>query len=103
MTTFSRISDLPVEIEAVAVAGLAADVSAGFHRQTTVISMAGGGEEGLGEDVAYDGEDHDALQAWQERPDLTGTFPIESFCDLDESLDLLPGAPVREVSRRYRT
>ena len=102
MTTFSRIADLPVEIESVAIEGLDADVSAGFHRQTTVISMGGAGEMGLGEDVAYDGEDHDALQAWQELPDLTGSFTIESFCDLVESLDLFPGEPVREVSRRYR-
>jgi len=64
--------------------------------------MAGGGFTGLGEDVTYDGEDHDALQAWEELPDLTGSFTIGSFCDLVESLELFPTEPVREVSRRYR-
>ena len=103
MSTFARIADLPVEIEAVSLEGLGEDVSAGFHRQTTVISMAGGDQVGLGEDVTYDGEDHDALQAWPELPDLTGSFTIESFCDLVESVDLFPAEPVREVSRRYRT
>lgn len=103
MSTFAQLADLPVEIGSVSLEGLDADVSTGFRRQTTVISMGGAGETGIGEDVTYDGEDHDALQAWQELPDLTGSFTIESFCDLVESLDLFPAGPVREVSRRYRT
>lgn len=103
MSTFARLADLPVEIESVELEGLAADVSTGFLRQTTVISMSGGGFTGLGEDVTYDGEDHDALQAWGALPELTGSFTIGSFCDLVESVDLFPEEPVREVSRRYRT
>ena len=103
MSTFALLADLPLEVESVTLEGLAADVSTGFRRQTTIISMSGGGFTGLGEDVTYDGEDHDALQAWEELPDLTGSFTIESFCDLVESLDLFPAEPVRDVSRRYRT
>ena len=103
MSTFAKLGDLALEIDEVRLEGLAADVSTGFHRQTTLIEMTGAGHTGLGEDVTYDGEDHDALQAWGELPGMAGSYTLESFCDLVESLDLFPGEPVREVSRRYRT
>ena len=57
MATYDLLRDLPVEIESYSLEGLVLDVSSGFTRHTTVISLAGGGEEGVGEDVTYDGDD----------------------------------------------
>ena len=39
--------------------GLLANVSSDFERKSTLIACAGGGEEGIGEDVIYDAEDHE--------------------------------------------
>jgi hypothetical protein len=58
-----RLADLPLTIEGYALERLERDVSSAFTRVSTAIRMHGGGEEGVGEDVTYDAEDHDALQA----------------------------------------
>lgn len=103
MSTFDRIADLPLVVEGYDLAFLGQDVSSGFHRKTTIITLRGAGETGIGEDVSYDAEDHDAAQAAGTYLDLAGTWTIASFCDRVESLDLFPVPPVREVSRAYRT
>lgn len=105
MGTYDLLADLPLVVESYALEGLARDVSSGFRRQTTVIRLQGGGEEGVGEDVVYDGEDHDALQAAGPYLDLaTGDeTTLGEFCARIDALDLFPVEPVRgEVSRLYR-
>ena len=64
MSTYDLIADLPLQIDELRARGaVEADVSSGFpRRSTTVIRLRGGGHEGLGEDVTYDADDHDALQ-----------------------------------------
>jgi L-alanine-DL-glutamate epimerase-like enolase superfamily enzyme len=99
--TFDRIAELPIEIESYELEGL--DFKVGdFERLTTVIHMRGGGEEGVGEDVVYDGLDHVALQAAGAVHDLTGPSTIGELCELTGGLDLFPEEPQRDVSRRYR-
>lgn len=105
MGTYDLLADLPLIVESYALDGLARDVSSGFRRQTTVIRLQGDGEEGVGEDVVYDGEDHDALQ--QAGPYLelatNGETTLGDFCERIDALDLFPVEPVRgEVSRLYR-
>ena len=104
MSTFDSLADLPVEVDGYALEGLRAEVSSGFERLSTVVHLAGGGLEGVGEDVVYDAEDHVALQ--QAGPvhasALSGRFALGEFCELVDSLDLFPVAPKREVSRLYR-
>ena len=81
------------------------DVSSGFRRQTTVIHLQGGGEEGVGEDVVYDGEDHDDAAGGGpvSRPRDRRRSTLGDFCARVDALDLFPVAPVRgEVSRLYR-
>ncbi len=104
MATYDLLAELPLEIDAYALEGLTRDVSSGFTRRSTVIHLHGGGEEGLGEDVVYDGEDHDAVQAAGPVHDLTGPRTLGEFCTLTEELDLFPTKePERgEVSRLYR-
>jgi L-alanine-DL-glutamate epimerase-like enolase superfamily enzyme len=103
MGTFDLLASLPLVVESYALEGLVMDVSSGFRRQTTVIHLRGGGEEGVGEDVVYDGEDHDHLQNAGPRLDLTGPRTLGDFCARVDALDLFPVEPVRgEVSRLYR-
>jgi L-alanine-DL-glutamate epimerase-like enolase superfamily enzyme len=103
MATYDLLADLPLVVESYALEGLARDVSSGFHRQTTVIHLHGGGEEGIGEDVVYDGADHDHLQAAGAYVELAGETTLGDFCARIDALDLFPVEPVRgEVSRLYR-
>src|SRR4051795_10858907 len=97
-----RLADLPLRIEGYALERLQRDVSSAFTRVSTVIRMHGDGQEGLGEDVTYDAEDHDALQAAGAVLPLAGEWTLGSFCDHVEGLELWPAPPRREPSRLYR-
>ncbi|WP_230316260.1 hypothetical protein [Conexibacter sp. W3-3-2] len=102
MATWDRIKDLPLTIEEYALERLQRDVSTGFLRVTTVIRLQGGGHDGVGEDVSYEAEDQDALQAAGPVLPLAGTWTLESFCDHLATLDLWPEPPRHEASRLYR-
>src|SRR6478672_10550023 len=52
--TFDLLADLPLEVEGYTLEGLKAEVSSGFERLSTIVHLAGGGTEGIGEDVVYD-------------------------------------------------
>ena len=102
MTSFDKLAELPLTIDSHELSGQQADVSSGFLRMTTTINFSGGGEVGGGEDVTYDNEDHEALQAWGAPLDLAGEWTLGSFCEALEALDLFPQPPLREISRNYR-
>jgi hypothetical protein len=97
-----RLADLPLRIEGYALEGLSRDVSSAFTRVSTVIRMRGAGQEGVGEDVTYDAEDHEILQAAGAVLPLAGKWTLRSFCDHVEALELWPTPPQREQSRPYR-
>jgi hypothetical protein len=103
MGTYDLLADLPLVVESYSLEALELDVSSGFRRQTTVVHLQGGGAEGIGEDVVYDGEDQDNLQAAGAYLDLAGETTLGDFCARTDALDLFPVEPVRgEVSRLYR-
>jgi hypothetical protein len=102
MATFDKLTDLPLSIDGYRLEGLRAEVSSGFERLTTVVHLEGGGHEGVGEDVVYDGEDHVAFQEAGPTLPLPGSYTLGEFCDLIDSLDLFPAEPNRDVSRLYR-
>ena len=110
---YDRISDLPVAITGFDLARHEMDTSAGSTRVTTVVELQGDGavgrgdsEVGRGEDVTYDTEDHDRLQAahadglldWG----LGGEYTLDEFSALLDERDLFPEPPERETSRQYR-
>ena len=97
-----RLVDLPLRVEGYALEGLSRDVSSAFTRVSTVIRMRGAGEEGAGEEVTYDAEDHEILQAAGAVLPLAGKWTLRSFCDHVEALELWPAPPQREQSRLYR-
>ena len=103
MSDWDVVKDLAVRIEDYVLERLEEDVSSDFTRVTTVIRMTGGGQEGIGEDVVYDAEDHDAaLEAGPILP-LLGEWTLEGLANHLAGLDLFPGKePERDVSRLYR-
>ena len=93
MATFDLLADLPLEVDGYRLEGLRAEVSSGFERRTTVVHLTGGGAEGVGEDVVYQNEDHEALQNAGAVHDLSGRYALGEFCELIDSLDLFPVEP----------
>jgi hypothetical protein len=99
---YDRIESLPLVVDSIALDPLQRDVSSAFTRRSTVVRLRGGGEEGIGEDVTYNVEDHEALDAAGPDPALEGEHTVESFSRLVESLDLFPEEPRMAASRHYR-
>jgi hypothetical protein len=103
MTDWDVVKDLELRIDDYVLERLEEDVSSDFTRVSTVIRMSGGGEEGIGEDVVYDAEDHDAAQDAGPVLPITGHWTLEGLSNHLAGLDLFPGKePERDVSRLYR-
>jgi L-alanine-DL-glutamate epimerase-like enolase superfamily enzyme len=99
---YEAIAELPLEIESYTLERLEQPVSSEFTRVTSVIRLRGRSEEGIGEDVVYDAEDHDLqLQRGPLLP-LGGTHTVDDFSRILEEVDLFPAPPKREVSHLYR-
>ncbi len=103
MSTWEQLAGLEIEIDGYELEGLEVAYSEDFVRYTTLITLRGGGEEGVGEDVVYDGIDHVNFQAAGGSLPLAGSWTLGSFAERLAELDTFPEPPVREVSRRYRT
>src|SRR6266540_2851749 len=91
MRSFAKLAELPLSVERYALDGLQEDVSSGFTRRTTVVRLFGAGEEGIGEDVTYDGDEQASFQEAGAVHDLAGPHTLESFSALVGTLDLFPG------------
>jgi hypothetical protein len=102
VSTWDALKDVPVLIDSYSLEGFEQQYTPEFSRMTTVIHLHGGGEEGLGEDVIYEGLDHVSLQAAGPVLDLAGSHTLGSLAERLDSLDLFPDPPVRDVSRLYR-
>ena len=90
MTEFEKIADLPLEIESHALEGLATEITSEFTRRTTVIRLVGGGEEGIGEDVTYDGDAQLAFQEAGAALPLAGRYTLATFSERLDQVELFP-------------
>ena len=103
MSTYERVAELPLTIDDYALEGLSATVSSGFERLTTVIRLRGAGEEGIGEDVTYEGSLQLAQQEHGPTLPLAGEWTFDGFSEHLARTDLFPaGPPDRDVYRNYR-
>lgn len=102
VSTWDQLASLPVAVEGYELEGRELAFTEEFVRYTTLIRLRGGGEEGVGEDVVYDGIDHASFQATSGTLPLAGSWTLGTFSDRLAELDLFPDPPVRDVSRRYR-
>jgi hypothetical protein len=96
--TYDFVKDLPLRIHTYELEKLVQDVSSNFTRVTTVVRLQGDGEEGVGEDVTYDGSLHDAF------PDLelAGAWTIDSLSQELDRHDLFTRAPDQHAFLDYR-
>jgi hypothetical protein len=102
MALYDRVADLSLEIESYELAGLEAAVSSQFTRRTTVVALSGGGHEGVGEDVTYDGDDQESLQREGPTLPLAGSHTLDGFSQLLDRLSLWPSGPGLDQFRTYR-
>ncbi len=99
---YGRLAGLDLVVEGFSLEPLEKRVVSGFVRRTTVVRLAGGGEVGLGEELAYDGPDQQRFQESGTRLDLAGRFDLAGFSDLLDELDLMTGEPGQPAYREYR-
>ena len=85
--TYARFARLHLEVDGYALERYEKPVTRGFTRVTTLVRLAGGGEEGLGEDVTWIAEHHDREQAAGPVLPLVGSWTLESFSDALEMPD----------------
>jgi hypothetical protein len=102
VSTWEQLASLPLEIDRYDLEGRELAFSEEFVRYTTLITLRGGGEEGVGEDVVYDGLDHVSFQGAGATLPLPGSWTLGTFAAHLSELDAFPDPPVRDVSRRYR-
>ena len=102
MSLYASVRDLPLLVEGYALGGLELQVSSGFLRKTTVIRLAGAGEEGLGEDVTYDAAEHDLLQGRGPDLPLDGAWTLGTFSHHLATLPLFDHEPEQHAYLDYR-
>jgi hypothetical protein len=104
MATYDLIADLPLRIDSLSFEGREMPFGEEFVRKTTLIRLHGDGQLGIGEDVVYDPEDHDILQAaGGDSIDLAGDWTLDSFSKRLDEVSVWPQEPARgDVSRDYR-
>lgn len=98
MATWDHVRELPLLVESYVLEGLEIQPRPDFVRRTTVVGLRGGGEEGLGEDITYDGDAQLAQQRRGPVLPLAGQHSLESFSALLDGLEL--GVPGFEADHR---
>jgi hypothetical protein len=101
--SFDAIADLPLQIDGCEFEGRGITIGS-FERLTTIVTLRGGGQEGIGEDVVYDPIDHIGQQDHGPPEGLSGKFTFAEFSDRLEEIDLFPAGPPEraDVSPAYR-
>src|SRR5918995_4467611 len=102
VSTYAQIADLPLTIQSHELERLEHPVSSEFTRVTTVVHLRGAGEEGLGEDVIYNPEDHERFRGPGAALPLAGEWTIDSFSRHLDGLELFPEPPEMKAFRDYR-
>jgi hypothetical protein len=102
VSLYDAVRDLPLTLESYDLELRSLDVSSGFTRKTTTVRLTGAGEEGLGEDVTYDGPEHDAQVTRGPVLPLAGNWTIDSLSSHLGEQALFETRPEREVYLDYR-
>jgi len=101
VSIFERVSGLPLVVEEYDLERLEQPISADFTRVTTQMRLRGGGEEGVGEDVTYDAEEHDRLHAAPPL-ELAGDWTVGTFSHHLDGLELFAEPPAMDAYLDYR-
>ncbi len=102
MSLYVNIKGLPLVVEGYELEVLSLEVRADFTRLSTVVHLHGEGEEGLGEDVTYDGGEHERqLERGPVLP-LTGSWTLGSFSRHLAAQPLFDHEPAQHAYLDYR-
>ena len=101
-TPWDRLRALPLVVESYDYERQSRTFAYGFERVTTLVRLAGGGAEGLGEDVSPYEDEAPTLHSVGPVLPLAGEWTLESFCDHLAALDQWPIAPEWDPMRRWR-
>lgn len=99
---WSRIAELPLQVDSYHLVGLELATNSGFVRQTTEVCLTGAGHQGRGEDVVWAGGLQDKFQARGGHLDLAGTFTMAEFSARLGRLELAPDPMPDSAWRGYR-
>jgi hypothetical protein len=102
MSLYDAVRELQLVVEGYALEGLELQARPDFLRKTTAIHLHGAGEEGIGEDVTYHGEEHDAQQARGAVLPLAGEWTLEGFSAHLATLPLFAHEPAQHAYLAYR-
>jgi hypothetical protein len=102
MSLYDLVRDLPLTVEGYDLDGRQQVVRADFTRKTTLITLHGGGEQGVGEDVTYDGAEHDAQRSRGPVLPLAGTWTLDGFSRHLATLPLFEHEPEQHAYLDYR-
>ena len=102
MSLYDHVRDLPLVVDGYSLDGHEQFVRQGFTRRTTVVTLAGAGEEGVGEDVTYDGDEHERQQVRGPVLPLAGTWTLDSFSQHVATLPLFESEPTQHAYLDYR-
>ncbi len=102
MSLYSSVRELPLQVTDYELDGLAQEVSSGFRKQATFVRLRGDGEFGEGEDVTYDGAEHDALQRRGPDLPLAGSWTLHTFSEHLGTLPLFDHEPEQHAYLDYR-
>jgi hypothetical protein len=101
--TYSRVAELPLQIEHCELLPLARDTSSGFTKISTVVRLTGNDHDGQGEDVTWD--QIDQIEQFRGAGNLSwlrGRRTLDEFSTLLGLADLFPVEPIRDSARFYR-
>ena len=99
---YDRVRDLPLELDGYELDPLELQARPDFLRKTTVVRLHGGGEEGIGEDVTYDGEEHDLLKRRGPTLPLAGSWTLHRFSEHLGAQPLFDHEPKMHAYLDYR-
>jgi len=100
VATYDAVGGLPLRVDAWRVEPREQATSSGFVRRTTVITLEGGGERGVGEDVTYAADEHPA-PAPAELP-FGRARTLDELSQLAGELDLFGHEPEQQAYLHYR-
>jgi hypothetical protein len=95
---WSRLAELPLLVEDYSLERLERPPAFGHDRGTDLVRLAGGGEEGLGEDITTYIPEGTAAP----RLELAGEWTLGSFCDHLASVEQWTEAPEWDLARAWR-
>jgi hypothetical protein len=102
VSLYDAVRDLPLEIDGYELEGLELQARPDFLRKTTLVHLHGGGEEGIGEDVVYHAELHDAQRVRGAVLPLAGKWTLHGFSRHVDTLDLFEEEPAMHAYYDYR-